>query len=291
MTMSQVTRLLSSPAKAGFTSPWNSTTDHRIARPISLRDRSSRESDQWPSPGTAYSGTTVISSPQPLMQISNIGDPRATLVQPNMSHTSSKTWLSDESKERDRFLPIWNALRRTYQPKALVPWEFAEWLRHREAVTRAERKQLSRHLEKHDEKARLERLNVPPLQKAFGGKVFKGNRSAILAQETMWCQEWYVPERWGGTLWPGVQERRFEGEQRASSGYSRYPCLVRDWQHGNTSLHFECVKLLSWFDLDKVRTIPSLEDVYLPVDEISEDAIPELLNKDLLAALENDDSL
>ena len=37
--------------------------------------------------------------------------------------------------------------------------------------------------------------------------------------------------------------------------------------------------------LDKVQCIPTMEDVYAPIEEIEEDTIDDLLNSDLLEAL------
>ena len=45
-------------------------------------------------------------------------------------------------------------------------------------------------------------------------------------------------------------------------------------------------KVIEQYTLDQVQCIPTMEDVYLPVDEIEEEDIPKYLNQDLLDALE-----
>lgn len=44
--------------------------------------------------------------------------------------------------------------------------------------------------------------------------------------------------------------------------------------------------MVEQYPLDKVQCIPTMEDVYAPVDEIDEEFIPDLLNTDVLEALE-----
>ena len=43
--------------------------------------------------------------------------------------------------------------------------------------------------------------------------------------------------------------------------------------------------MIEQYVLDKVQCIPTMEDVYAPIEEIEEDKIDDLLNSDLLEAL------
>lgn len=45
-------------------------------------------------------------------------------------------------------------------------------------------------------------------------------------------------------------------------------------------------KVIEQYPLDRVQCVPTMEDVYLPVDEIEEEDIPKYLNQDILEALD-----
>jgi hypothetical protein len=49
------------------------------------------------------------------------------------------------------------------------------------------------------------------------------------------------------------------------------------------------LRTLPAFEFDEVRKIPTLEDILLPVDEIDEDKVPQLLNAEILDAIDSYD--
>ncbi|KAI9726836.1 MAG: hypothetical protein M1828_000692 [Chrysothrix sp. TS-e1954] len=201
-----------------------------------------------------------------------------------MSYSSSKRWSSGMAQEEQKFTYICAQMRRKYSSSALVPWNLNDWLAHREAMKIAD-------VEMQNKKLEARQRRQAPINPCCGGidKMPKGNRSAVLAQETIWCVDWQVPERWGGTRWPCPKEMLYEGTQRQASkqnNYGRELPLVRDWKEGNDTVTYERVARLPEYDLDAVRRIPDYEDLYFPVDEIPEEVGADLLAADLRAALD-----
>ena len=116
----------------------------------------------------------------------------------------------------------------------------------------------------------------------------KGNRSAVLGLRTIWCIDWIVEARWGGTRWPDKDELEYEGSQRIATNrlYGRELPLVRAWRQGDKTITYDCASRLPEFELDAVRRVPTYEDIYYPVDKIDDVQGHQLLNRDIWTAMQ-----
>lgn len=206
-----------------------------------------------------------------------------------ISHSSSLTWLSERTREYDRYLVTHGSLKRKYRNAANVPWTFNEWISHRQAMIEADLKSHERRIA--FEKKRIEGAPAThAITPAFGGKVFNDGRSGVLALESIWTP---VPaaalaERYGGTVWPTKEESVFEGDDRMKTNFGRCLPIVRDWTPEVRAVNFKLIPALPTHDFDQVSKPPTMEDVYAPIDEIDEEMVPTLLNKDVLDALDDD---
>ena len=111
------------------------------------------------------------------------------------------------------------------------------------------------------------------------------NRSTVLCQKTIWCSKWDL--KIDKAPWPTLTELKWEGDDRANTSVGRFLPLPRE--SGNATVAWHHLRMLPAFEFDEVRKIPTLEDILLPVDEIDEDKVPQLLNAEILDAIDSDD--
>ncbi|KAF2834614.1 hypothetical protein M501DRAFT_1061544 [Patellaria atrata CBS 101060] len=210
-----------------------------------------------------------------------------------MAHTHSRTWVSAPTKEQERHQACVAKMERHFPHSPLIPSDFSEWLALRQETIRAKHRRTKKLLSvRSGEAARMELARgsghslPPPIQKAFGGRDFIGNRGAVLGgQSTIWCPQHNI--QWRPIApWPGYQEMKWEGDDRATSKFSRYLPIPREFR--NPTIAWHQVNTLPPYELDEVRKVPTMEDIYLPVDEIPDDQIPRLLHVDLLEAIDED---
>lgn len=139
----------------------------------------------------------------------------------------------------------------------------------------------------------------PKVEPAFAGKVFVGNHSPVLNEETMWCPGWEAREEIFAP-WPSREESEWEGNNRSASrpadapkGFSRMLPLPRppdaEWKRlTDTSTKLPGVKIL---EFDEVLKPPMIHDTHLPVDEIRRDDLPNLLGSGVAWAISQMDML
>lgn len=199
-----------------------------------------------------------------------------------MSHTHSRSWASPETKETEHFQVTKNAMRRLFPKSQVAEMEMSTWLEHRQAIVSAKGRRIVRVLElKEDARKR----GLPPLRPPFKGKDFKENRGTVLCQQTIWCSKW-DPKK-DRSPWPSNAEMKWEGDDRAKTSVGRFLPLPRE--PGNATVAWHHLHALPQYELDEVRKIPTLEDILLPVDEIDDEKVPDLINTDLLQSIDSDD--
>lgn len=176
---------------------------------------------------------------------------------------------------------------RLFPQSPFVPWEMSDWLVHRQEMVQAQGRQLQRALERKETQKKLEKSGLNPLMKPFQGHEFKGNYSAVLCQQTIFCPNWHLKKE--RAPWPSIQELKWEGDDRASTKVGRFLPLPR--QPDNPTVAWHHLRVLKQFYFDQVRLVPTMEDIFLPVDEIDEDVVPDLLIKELADALDPQDIL
>ncbi|KAI9695188.1 MAG: hypothetical protein M1820_008824 [Bogoriella megaspora] len=112
-------------------------------------------------------------------------------------------------------------------------------------------------------------------------------RGTVLAQETIWSSKPHYPDATGTANWPSEQEMEFEGDGRVNSktkNLGRFAPVPRQPEH--PAVHWNTWSSIGQLPFDEVWPIPTLEDVYLPVDEVPEDEAEGIVGKQLLDAIE-----
>lgn len=204
-----------------------------------------------------------------------------------ISHTSSRTWVSDTMKERDIFLDIFKNLERMYLiPRSpFLPTTLGQWYVHRlgliEEAKRAELRKIRLRIAANKAKKCAANPSSMSILPAFGGRSFSDNRSAVIAMNSIWSP-WYTataekPE----AAWPTRSEMEFEGDERMTSGFKRFPALAR--VPGNETVNWKCKGLIQWYDFDNPDPPPGVPYT----EEISDDQqMLELVGSDLLAEID-----
>ena len=91
----------------------------------------------------------------------------------------------------------------------------------------------------------------------------EGNRGRVLGELTIWCSDW-TNGKDEISPWPTLAEMKWEGDDRAKTNVGRFPPLPRE--KGPVSLSWNQLPVVEQYPLDQVCKIPTMEDVYLPVD-------------------------
>jgi hypothetical protein len=77
---------------------------------------------------------------------------------------------------------------------------------------------------------------------------------------------------------------KWEGDDRAKTKVGRFLPLPRE--EGPPGLAWSQMQVVEQYPLDQVARIPTMEDIYLPVDEIDDEVKYDLINKDLEDAID-----
>ncbi|KAF1977833.1 hypothetical protein BU23DRAFT_564697 [Bimuria novae-zelandiae CBS 107.79] len=203
---------------------------------------------------------------------------------------SSRTWVSPEAQHQQEFLMIRNAMRRLFKNSEVAKWKLADYTAHKEAILAAQKAALDRALqqktlEQHLDPIDFDTRKVGSIRKLIPGAsmVMTGNTSRVLGMKTIWCLDW---ENGKDEIapWPSLTEMKWEGDDRAKTNCGRFLPLPRE--QGAANIQWHQLHVVEQYVLDRVQCIPTMEDIYAPIEEIEEDKIPEFLNQGLLEALD-----
>lgn len=165
----------------------------------------------------------------------------------NGSHTASKTWISDQAKEREAFARFRDSFVHVAPNSPFVPRSWVEWLKHRLWLKEeAHRKELRRLKIREVEHAQPRQ----PVSLALEGRAFNDSRSSVLAMESIWRPSAGFHRRWPSAPWPTIDELKYEGTYRSISGFCRFHPLPR--VPGNTTAHWRNRPPLRPFPFDRV---------------------------------------
>jgi hypothetical protein len=228
--------------------------------------------------------------------------------QPELVERIFKDWLS---KERGiaRMFPEQRGPGRFCE---FVPRDFNGYVRHIAEMTQAEDVAVARWASLQD---RYASSQFPPWQlpEPFGGRRFGETpleseaidetgdyqlnhplRSPILSELSHW-QRWSPPfgVPWRPYVeWPCPEEMSWEGDQRVASEngrYGRYAALPRRSDY-NGHVPWQSRAYVKPWPFDDVWTVPQMDEIYLPREQIEEpEVVSQLLNRDLLDAIDGDD--
>jgi hypothetical protein len=238
------------------------------------------------------------------------------------SHTQSKTWVSWPQQVMDKWRTIQPKLMRMYPTERnpekvcpFVPRDASQWCQHIADINAAEQAALERKMKRHEESKSLSYPEVFAVT-AFKGKKFGSmeggedrppeidefrktaefrysqnppTRGYVLAERTIWCPAPSVPWR-QQPAWPCKAEMEWEGDQRVATEngrFGRYPPLPRI-DPNNDSVAWHLKPRLRPYPFDEPWLVPTMVDIYLPVDEIEDpEVIATLLNSDLFPEIDN----
>ncbi|RAR00533.1 hypothetical protein DDE82_004535 [Stemphylium lycopersici] len=182
---------------------------------------------------------------------------------------NSRTWMSADAQRQQEFLIVRNAMRRLFKHSDIAKWKLGDYVAHREAMLASQASKLARQVT-HKEKARHMALSVPPETETFlrrcgldGNYKQVGNSGRVLGEQTIWCQDWENGKD-EVAPWPSAAEMKWEGDDRAKTGVGRFLPLPRE--DGPPGLMWNQLPAIEQYPIDQVCKIPTMEDVYLPVD-------------------------
>jgi hypothetical protein len=205
-------------------------------------------------------------------------------------YRNSRTWLSPDAQATQEFMVVRNAMRRQFKNSDVAKWKHTDYVAHREAMVASEANTLANKL-KAKQDALSPRISPIPLETQqnlnkwglFGNFDQCGNFSRVLGEQTIWCHDW---ENGKDEIapWPSVAELKWEGDDRAKTGVGRFPPLPREM--GPPGLPWNQLPCVDQYPIDQVARIPTMEDVYLPVDDQIEEEMKYLWSKDLEQAMD-----
>ncbi|EEQ33621.1 hypothetical protein McanMca71_004610 [Microsporum canis] len=167
-----------------------------------------------------------------------------------MSHTTSKTWVSAETKEFEAWAKIRDAMIYVAPKSPFVPTTFKEWL-----SLKLLRKEEDRHRVALSLATKQRKLNkaATKLDRVFRGKKLGDQLGLVLAAETIWGPSSDPGSgRWNAS-WPTHDEYKHEGDDRCRSGYSRFPPLPREI--ANDTVNWKQRKPVEQYPFDKVGKV------------------------------------
>jgi hypothetical protein len=207
---------------------------------------------------------------------------------------TSRTWVSQDTRYMHEFTLVRNAMRRLFKNSDVAKWRYGDYLAHREAILASGQNTLQKAvLQKEHE---LE-LRVPPInawayntldellrENSINHNLqMEGNISRVLGEKTIWCVDW-MNGKDEVAPWPTVPEMKWEGDDRAKTGVGRFPAIPREV--GAPGIQWNQLQAVEVYPLDQVWRVPQMDDILLPVDEISDEEKPDLINTELEAAMD-----
>ena len=176
-----------------------------------------------------------------------------------MAYTNSKTWVSPQMAEHERWGIVSSNLRRMrFDRSPFVPRQFSEWIQHRAQYTAIQTEQEKRRL------AHVEATCASGFEAgqcaiipALGGSIFNDGRSAVLGQLTIWSVWAKSPEPRKLAPWPGKDELKEEGDERHTSDFTRFLPIPR--VPGNETVAWKQKALVRAYYLDYVLPVGTVD--------------------------------
>jgi len=203
---------------------------------------------------------------------------------------SSRTWVSPDTQYQQEFTIVRNSMRRLFKHSEVAKWKLPDYIAHREAMVASQKAALAKSVAQKELERELREVQEDPqllgslsqLLPGYQNLGMEGNLSRVLGMKTIWCVNW-IDGKDEIAPWPTFAEMKWEGDDRAKTNCGRFLALPRE--PGAPGLQWGQLQVLEQYPLDQVHCVPTMEDIYLPVDEIEEVVIPKLINKGLLDAI------
>lgn len=205
-------------------------------------------------------------------------------------HRSSRTWMSQDTQAMQEFMVIRNAMRRQFRNADVSKWRYTDYIAHREAMLASEANRLANKVK--EKEHALHRAHSIPIETQqslnkwgiLGNFDQKGNLGRVLGEETIWCEDW-LDGKDEIAPWPSLAEMKWEGDDRAKTGVGRFLALPRE--EGPPGLAWNQLPCVEQYPMDQVARIPTMEDVYLPVDDQIEEDHEYLWSKKLEKSMDD----
>jgi hypothetical protein len=197
---------------------------------------------------------------------------------------NSKTWISPDAQAQQEFLLVRNAMRRLFKNSDVAMWKLSDYVAHREAMVASQAHHLARKVKAKQDALDLSSPMPSELQQCLrkygldGNFDESGNFGRVLGERTIWCRDWETGKD-EIAPWPSMAEMKWEGDDRAKTGVGRFLPLPRE--EGPSGLMWNQLPAIEQYPIDQVCKIPTMEDVYLPVDYHIEPDHEYLWSKDL----------
>jgi len=232
-------------------------------------------------------------------------------------YTHSKKYQSSaysrQNEQRQELRRLQTSIKKILPHSPLLTWQLQDYLLYKKLDLKEKQAVMERILADREEARRLTEAQsqpaanpmtftsdppLPPLIPAFKGKLHSDCLSYVLCLPTIFCPTWYLPDptqpdpdlQKPHAPWPCAAEMRWEGDDRARTNFGRQLPLPRVPAHpGNRTAAWHMRSAIKSHKLDYFPRVPTGEDVYCPVDEIEEDVLGRLINKDLLEAIDMED--
>lgn len=183
---------------------------------------------------------------------------------------NTRTWISPDMQAQQEYMIVRNAMRRQFKHSDVAKWKLADYIAHREAMVAAQASRLADQVEV-KEQARNSRANTIPVETQLSLKKWGlegnfeefGNYGRVLGEQTIWCNDW-INGKDEIAPWPSMPEMKWEGDDRAKTGVGRFLPLPRE--QGPPSLPWNQLPVVEQYPIDQIAKIPTMEDVYLPID-------------------------
>jgi hypothetical protein len=198
---------------------------------------------------------------------------------------NSRTWMSAEAQAQQEWMVIRNSMRRQFKNSNVAKWKHNDYIAHREAMIAAQATELANKLRAKEEALSL---RIPPIPQdtqqnlhkwgLFGNFAQVGNFGCVLGEQTIWCHDW-LNGKDEIAPWPSIAELKWEGDDRAKTGVGRFFPLPRE--EGPPGLSWNQLPIVDQYPIDQVARIPTMEDIYLPIDDKIEPEKGYLWSKDL----------
>jgi len=200
-----------------------------------------------------------------------------------------RTWVSPDVQIQQEFLMVRNSMRRLFKHSDVAKWKLSDYVAHREAIVASKANDVARQGESEEEDGYISGIIPPETQELLrrcglhGNFDEIGNFSRVLGLPTIWCKDW-LNGKDEVSPWPTTAEMKWEGDDRAKTGVGRFLPLPRE--QGPPGLLWNQLPAIEQHPIDQVCKIPTMEDVYLPVDYHIEEDHEYLWSKGLEQAID-----
>lgn len=189
------------------------------------------------------------------------------------------------------FVIVRNAMRRLFKNSEVSKWKLVDYLAHQKDMLASSQNYTNRKIAANEAFSRAAASTTSVLDEyctslrdqVIANLYTEGNISLVLGEKTIWCQDWQngkdeIAE------WPTQAEMKWEGDDRAKTSVGRFLPLPREM--GAPGIIWSQLQVVEQYPLDQVARIPTMEDIYAPVDEIDEDVKRKFLTQDLEVAMD-----